>query len=83
MSSKPIAIAGAVCCGAWISIIYHTIRMARSILPGVRYSNRNNVIFSPADLTPQGRKYRERLILSLLMFPLSIWLGIVFEAMTD
>ncbi|HEV2187986.1 MAG TPA: hypothetical protein VGR70_12305 [Stellaceae bacterium] len=83
---KPLLIgyiAGGV--AIWISIVYHTVRMACCLRPDPplrprRYYNPMNVIFYPADLTPEGQRYRQRAILSILIFLAFLWLGIVLRA---
>jgi hypothetical protein len=73
--------------GAWVSAVYHLIRMRRSLRPDppgrpLPYSNPTNAIFYPADLTPRGRRYRERALFSILLVFLFFWLGIVLAAVT-
>jgi len=75
------------CAAAWLSSFYHAVRMTRCIrpaAPGQRdYVNRFNVIFCPSDLTPQGQRYRERVLFSLLMPPAIIVLAIILRVILD
>jgi hypothetical protein len=79
------------CIATLLSCIYNSIRMARSIRvptsgpPGGRdrelfYNLVNNVMFSPADLTPRGLRYRANALLALFSFLGLLWLGVILMA---
>jgi hypothetical protein len=70
----------------WLSVVYHLIRMARSLRPELpdrprRYYNPANAIFYPADLTLRGQRYRDRAILSILLLLALSWFGVVLAAL--
>jgi hypothetical protein len=83
MIAKAIFLGFAACCivagiGAWVSIVYHMIRMAcsRSNDAPLRWLtryNRFNLIMYPSDLTEHGRVYRRRVFQSFIAF-FGLWL---------
>ena len=75
---------------ALLSFVYNSIRMARSAHASTfgprdgrnRKPNYNpfNVIFSPADLTPRGRRYRASALLAFFSFLGLLWFGVILKA---